>query len=221
MVTRRRLLGTAAGAGLLGLIPAIGETPAAASSGGWNAAVSANGWRIDPSAVAVHRIEGSAASIALHSGAPAAVLLHVARRWHYEIASLNDGEGGAPIGFRTDRQVTSQYESNFLSGTAMALAPTAYPPGGSESLWAHQVRIVRDILLDCEATVAWAGDADLSAPSTFWLVAGPRDPVLARLARRWDRTVQGRSRIQTAGAVADPSLPQRSQQATTLPRPRQ
>ncbi|MFV2018414.1 hypothetical protein [Micromonospora sp. LOL_023] len=182
MITRRSLLGGAASVGVLTLTPC---DPARAADRGWTRGVSANGWRIDPAAVATHRVEGSAASVALRSGPAAAVLLHVARRWHYEIAPVDTGEGGGIAGHRTDRAtVRADFESNYLSGTAVALHPTAYPLGGSEPLWPHQEAVVREILVDCAGTVVWGGDLNPVMVSHFHLVARPGGRALTRVAAR-------------------------------------
>jgi hypothetical protein len=218
MITRRSLLGVAAGAGALALAPAA---PARADvTGRWARDTSANGWRIDPAAIATYRIEGSAASVALRKGAAAAVLLHVARRWHYEIAAIDTGEGGGVAGYTPRRTVRAAYESNYFSGTAAALHPTAYPVGGSEQLWPHHEVIVRDILLDCEGTVAWGGDLNPVKASHFHLAAGPKDKTLARVAARLDTSRHAEFKDQTAGIVADPATPARRDKARKLPRPR-
>lgn len=196
MTTRRTLLGATAGAGLFALLP---FSPAVATPGG-------GGWPVDGRAIATFRVAGSGASVALRRGEPAAVLLHVARRWHYEIGALDTGEGGGVAGGP--------------AGTSIALHPTAYPAGGSERLWPHQEVIVRDILLDCEGTVAWGGDLTPVNASRFYLVAGPGDSTLARIAARLDTTAQAASRGQGAGRVADPATPDRLRKARVLPRPR-
>lgn len=211
MISRRALLGAAAGAGALALAPtaAARATPAAG--------VSANGWRIDPAAILTHRIEGSRASVALRPGAAAAVLLHVARRWHYEIAALDTGEGGGVTGYSERHTAGAGFESNYLSGTAIALHPTAYPLGGSERLWPQHEVIVRDILLDCAGTVAWGGDLTPSMASHFHVAARPGDEILARVGARLGAAGP---RSQTAGTVADPATPARRDRARRLPRPR-
>ena len=212
MITRRTLLGAAAaGAGALALAPA---RPAQAAD------VSANDWRIDPTAIATFRVEGSSASVALRKGAVAVVLLHVARRWHYEIAPLDTGEGGGIAGHTARRPVRAAFESNYLSGTAIALHPTAYPVGGSERLWPHHEAIVRDILVDCAGTVVWGGDLSPATASHFHLVAAPHDRALAQVAARLDPGEHAVFTAQTAGTVADPATPDRRERARRLPRPR-
>lgn len=218
MVTRRNILG-AAGAGVLALAAGAPAAAAGRTSDTWTAHVSANGWPIEPAAVATYRIEGSAASVALRRGDAAAVLLHVARRWHYEIAALDSGEGGI-AGHTIRRLVRADFESNHLSGTAVVLYPTAYPLGGSERLWPHQEAIVRDILADCGGTVVWGGDLRPAKASHFHLAARPGDRALVQVAARLDTSRHRTFRSQTAGVVADPAAPARRALVRSLPRPR-
>ncbi|WP_328905173.1 hypothetical protein OG230_20475 [Streptomyces sp. NBC_00234] len=224
MITRRGFLGAAAGTGVLALahgtlIPA----PAAAAEtrtgpGRWRGDVSANGWPIDPDAIRTLRIEGSGASAALCEGAAATVLLHVARRWHYEIAPLDTGEGGGITAHTERRAIGADFESNHLSGTAVALHPTAYPLGGGEGMWPHHELIVRDILADCEGTVTWGGDLDPVKLSHFHLRARPGSPVLAAVAARLDTAHHTASRLRTAGAAEDPGAPARRAEARRVRR---
>ncbi|MGK5521148.1 hypothetical protein ACSNN9_17570 [Micromonospora sp. URMC 107] len=182
--------------------------------------MSANGWKIDPAAITTYRVEGSNASVALRRGRAAAVLLHIARRWHYEIAPLDTGEGGGITGHTTRRTIRAGFESNYLSGTALALHPTAYPTGGSERLWPHHEAIVRDILADCQGTVVWGGDLNPAKASHFEIVARPADKVLAQVAAYLDTSAQTKFKSQTAGMVADPATPARREKVRRLPRPR-
>jgi hypothetical protein len=217
MISRRTLLGSAAGAGVLVLAPSV---PAfAADTDRWTGNRSANGWTIEPGAVRRYRIEGSNASVTLRQGLAATVLLHVARRWHYEIAPLDTGEGTV-AGHTTNRTVRADFESNYLSGTAIALYPAAYPPGGSEKLWSYQEVIVRDILADCDGTVWWGGDLAPATPSHFHLVAKAKDKALRRVADRVDPSKPPERRSQLAGMVADPASPARQRLARRVPRPR-
>ncbi|MDG4766738.1 hypothetical protein O7632_21940 [Solwaraspora sp. WMMD406] len=209
MITRRSLISGAVGTVGASVLAVAPGGPVSATDRRWARAVSANGWRIESAAVAVYRVTGSAASVALRRGPAAAVLLHVARRWHYEIAPLDTGEGGGITGHDANRTVRVDVESNYLSGTAVAVYPTAYPLGGSEPLWPHQEAVVRDILADCGGTVAWGGDLTPTMLSHFHVVARPGDPTLAQVAARLDPGAQVAVRSQTAGAVADPAAPER------------
>lgn len=221
MISRRGLLRVAAGTGALAVVSSTSITAASAAApaaGQWSGEVSANGWRIDPSSVTVHHVQGSAASLGLRRGDAGAVLLHVARRWHYEIGALDTGEGGGVTGHTARRTVGADFESNHLSGTAVALHPTAYPLNGSEGLWPYQEAIVRDILADCEGTVVWGGDLTPVKVSHFHIAARPGDKALARVAARLDTGRPTAPRAQTAGAVADPAAPFRRTRALRLQR---
>ncbi|MFI1360455.1 hypothetical protein ACH4TV_43790 [Streptomyces sp. NPDC020898] len=219
MISRRSLLRVTAATGMLAVASGTLTTPASAtapSTEQWSGDVSANGWRIAPASVTVHHVEGSAASLGLRRGDAGAVLLHVARRWHYEIAPLDTGEGGGLTGHTTGRTVGADFESNHLSGTAIALHPTAYPLNGSDGLWPHQEAIVRDILADCDGTVVWGGDLTPVKASHFHIAARPGDRTLARVAARLDTTRPTASRSQTAGTFADPAAPPRRAKARRL-----
>lgn len=174
MISRRALIGATA-AGAVVLLP----EPASAV----------------PTTIDTFKIEGSSATVALRTGPVAVVLLHVARRWHYEIAPLDTGEGGGVVGFTDDAR------GPYRTGTAIALHPTAYPANGSERLWPHQEEIVRDILVDCGGTVAWTP----KHASHFQVTVGAADRTLAGIAARLERG----PRTQTAGTVADPAAPER------------
>ncbi|GAA0560660.1 hypothetical protein GCM10010172_49760 [Paractinoplanes ferrugineus] len=189
MVTRRTLFGAAAAAATGAAV--LGPVTTADAAG----RTTFNGWRIDPATVAEHRIEGSTATVTVRTGAVAAVLLHVARRWHYEIAPLDTGEGGGVAAFTHETIVGANFETAYLSGTAIALHPHAYPLGGSEQLWPHQEAIVRDILEDLAGTVAWGGDLKPAKVGHFHLAVGPESEALAEVAARL-------TRARTAGAAS-------------------
>ncbi|GIE93010.1 hypothetical protein [Paractinoplanes rishiriensis] len=176
MVTRRSLLGAA----LIGLVPGSSAKTA-------------------PDAIEEFRIAGSAATVLLRRGPAAAVLLHVCRRWHYEIAPLDTGEGGV-TGYTTDRTTAAGFETNHRSGTAVALYPRAYPLGGSERLWPHQEAVVRDILRDCEGVVVWGGDLSPVKMSHFHVVTA--GATLTRVADRLD-TSRHRARRRRIRRYAD------------------
>jgi hypothetical protein len=197
VVTRRTLFGAAAGAVVTGAALGDATAASAAASAG---RTTFNGWRIDPGAIEEYRVEGSRATVRLRAGAAAAVLLHVARRWHYEIAPLDTGEGGGIAAFTPDRIAGANFETAYLSGTAIALHPHAYPLGGSETLWPHQEAIVRDILTDLDGTVAWGGDLRPAKVGHFHLVAGPDSTRLAEVAARVDTSRPLPARAHTAGA---------------------
>ncbi|MDX3526756.1 hypothetical protein P1P75_09940 [Streptomyces sp. ID05-39B] len=222
-ITRRGAL--VAGAATAVAVWTTQAGPAAAAPGAalnrqsakWIRDRSVNGWPITPDAVSTHLVEGSRASVDLRNGTAATVLLHVARRWHYEIAPLDNGQGGGISGHTTRRTVAAEFESTYLSGTGLCLHPAAYPLGGSEELWPHHELIVRDILLDCEGTVVWGGDLDPVKRSHFHIAAGPDSDTLARVAERLS-PLPGIGRTRGPGAVRDPAHPSRHVKARRLER---
>jgi hypothetical protein len=181
----------------LGFAPAATASPraaAGATGGHWSGGRSANGWAVKDGAggsdgIAVHRVEGSNASVALLAGDVATVLLHVTRRFHYEIRTLKAGD---VHGHTTDRSVRADQESNYLSGTAVALCPDLYPAGARGGLFPHEIAVVRDILAECEAVVRWGGDdPDVPKEGHFQIDVRPGDAALRKLAdtiEKWNRT---------------------------------
>ncbi|WP_265295583.1 hypothetical protein [Streptomyces sp. SHP 1-2] len=123
-LSRRRVLGAAgalAGAAAPG-VPAVTPSTAAATplrtdqaATTWRGSRSANGWKILDQAES-HSIEGSGRSVRLAGGEAATLLLHVARRFHYEIDQLRAGD---VTGHLTSRTVRHPHESNYLSGTSI------------------------------------------------------------------------------------------------------
>ncbi|MET9968401.1 hypothetical protein ABZZ80_21340 [Streptomyces sp. NPDC006356] len=221
--TRRGVLAAGAATAVAAWIAHTGPAvaaPGAASNGKsakWTRDRSVNGWPITPDAVSTYLVEGSTASVDLRDGPVATVLLHIARRWHYEIAPLDTGQGGGISGHTTSRTVAAEFESNYLSGTGLCLHPAAYPLGGSEELWPHHELIVRDILLDCEGTVVWGGDLDPVKRSHFHVATRPNGAALARVAGRLSPP-PGTGRGRGAGAPADPAHPSRRVKARRLER---
>jgi hypothetical protein len=196
--SRRQLLslGLVAGSAVTGAVVAPDLTwaaPAATPAAGptrapstllWTARTSQNGWPLVSSDAVRHlQVEGSDARISLFPGAASVVLLHVARRYHYEVEPLGQDD---VIGYRGDRSVRTQYESNLLSGTAISLNPGLHPVGVTGTLFPLQVTVLRDILADCEGVVSWGGDdADHPAEGFFQLDVMPDDTVLSRIAARF------------------------------------
>lgn len=205
---RTLLLGAGATAALVALpCPAqAAAADAAANTKTWSADHSDNGWPIDVEAIEPFRIEGSPATVRLHPAA-AAILLHVARRWHYEVSPLRGAKD--VLGHRTDRAVAAVFESNYLSGTAIAL------PGAGDGMWPHQTAIVRDILADCDGVVRWGADLSPASECHFQIDVKPDSRTLARL----NGNFRGRSvRVSgpRVGAPDDPSTPERRAQARRL-----
>jgi hypothetical protein len=137
----------------------LGATPAAAadaenaSGGTWAGSRSANGWAILTEATS-YDIEGSGRSVRLAGGDTATILLHVARRFHYEIDQLRPDD---VHGHRTSFRVREPYESNYLSGTAIEIRPLAYPLGAKGGFYADELVVIWDILAELDGAVAWGG----------------------------------------------------------------
>ncbi|MCQ8831584.1 hypothetical protein [Streptomyces malaysiensis] len=163
-------------------------TAAGAERALWREERSANGWPVT-SEVHEHQVEGTEqVTVPLLAGDVATALLFVARRFNYEIATLDAGE---VTGHSMDRAVSARYESNYLSGTAIAIRPVLYPVGSKDGLFPHETVVIRDILADCEGVVRWGGDEKIPKESHFQIDVGPGDERLATVARKfeqWDRT---------------------------------
>ncbi|MFC5923669.1 hypothetical protein [Micromonospora vulcania] len=216
---RHLLVAGMAGTGALALtgLPATAAlaAPADAASPGqpWRRATSQNGWPVVGSTdTRRYRVEGSNASVTLLAGMVGTVLLHVVRRFHYEIGEVTRE---AIVGHRTDRRISSPYESNYLSGTAVALWPDRYPAGARDGLFAHEVAIVRDILADCEGVVRWGGDQRTQPQEGhFQIDVRPGDGRLNHVSGKlqaWE-AVSG----QGAGTPGDVYSPARRRAASTL-----
>ncbi|MFI0965770.1 hypothetical protein ACH4S8_30905 [Streptomyces sp. NPDC021080] len=191
---RRRFLltglGAAGGAALAAdgmSSTAFAATPvAAAAAGQWRKKTSANGWPVLDSAPA-HRVEGTGGvRFEAADGDVATVLTHVVRRFHYEIDTLGTGE---VTGHTTSRTVAAAYESNHLSGTAIAIRPLLYPVRAQGGFFPPELVVVRDILADLEGVVKWGGDLKPAKESHFQIDVRPGDAALRRVAaklRGWE-----------------------------------
>jgi hypothetical protein len=182
-VSRRRLLGAAAATGVA-MATATGAAGAAQAaptkSVTWKRDWSANGWPVLRSA-GWHNIEGSGQSVALADGHAAVILTYVARRFHYEIDQLRAGD---VHGHSTLTRLAAPYESNYLSGSALAIRPLAYPVGVRGGLYPRETVVIRDILAELEGVVAWGGDFDLPKESHFEIAYRPADRRVASAAER-------------------------------------
>jgi hypothetical protein len=181
----------------------------------WSSTKSQNGWPVVSSAAVQQiQVEGSDARAPLRPGPAASILVHVARRYHYEVESLGQDD---VIGHRDGRTLQAPYESNRLSGTALWLNPSRHPIGATGTLLPLQVAALRDILAECDGVVRWGGD-DSAHPAEgyFQIDARPGDPALKRVAARlsdW-QTRPGLG----AGGPVDISDPARLAQAKRLQR---
>jgi hypothetical protein len=189
-------VGTAASAALPGAASADPRPadPRPAGPSRWTASRSQNQWPVIAAAGAgAFRVVGSDATATLLTGDggpsdAATTLLHVARRFHYEVATL---ERGDVHGYTTDRAIVAGFQSNHLSGTAIALKPQAYPVGSAGNLFPYEIAVIRRILADCEGVVGWHGDDSVPAEGQFSIDVPPGDARLARVAakiRAWQAT---------------------------------
>lgn len=109
-------------------------------------------------------VSGTPVSVALRDGAPRTLLEHVLRRFHHEVAELTDAEVTGFVATAPRRGAWS----NQASGTAVRVLPGRFPVGADDGLFDHQVRVVRDILKQCEGQVAWGGDLRARCEGYFY-----------------------------------------------------
>lgn len=197
-IDRRRFLvtgvGVAGGAALVAggmsgtaaAAPAVPAVPAAPAAKEWHGRTTANGWPVVAAAPS-HRVEGAGGvRFGALDGDVATVLTHVVRRYHYEIHTLGTTE---VTGHTAARAVAAPYESNYLSGTAIAIRPLLYPVRARDGFFPHELVVVRDILADLEGVVKWGGDESTAKESHFQIDVRPGDSGLRRVAaklRGWD-----------------------------------
>lgn len=181
-LSRRSVLISAGVVAGLGVVPrpaaAAGAGPTIPKKVAWTAARTQNGWPVLDSGVKIE-LEGMDGVTRLRSGQVATVLQHVVRRFSYEISELN---GSEVHGFRADTAVAAPFESNYLSGTAVAIQPGLYPTGSTGNLFPLEMLVVRDILAECGGVVRWGGDdPDLPKEGHFQIDVPPGSPRLTAL----------------------------------------
>lgn len=196
---RRQFFGVA---GVVAAATTVGFAPAAAVA----ATASANGWPVGHKDIVSHTIEGSGATVALRSGDVATVLLHVARRYHYEIATVKLDQVSQVVG-------TATFETNYASGTAFAILPNLYPLGIKGNLFPAELTVLRDILAECDGVVRWGGDFKKSPKeSHFQIDVRPDNPKLAVVARK----INGWGPSKAAGAPPEAFAKARTAAAKVL-----
>lgn len=146
--------------------------------GPWAQGASINGWPVITNAE-TYPVEGSNQNLRLANPLVAALLVHVARRYHYEIHQLSDGDLTSHI---TDRNVSQDFESTYLSGTAISIQVEQHPYGMSETFFPRQLRVIKDILGELDGTVVWGGNFTIPAPAHFHLIEPPQSLKLERVA---------------------------------------
>ena len=219
-MSRRGLMGSTAGALAAATLGSAATAPPAHAAPGtvpqWRGGTSANGWKVLAEAeTEEYLVEGSGLAVRLAPGDPSVLLLHVARRFHYELAPLRAGD---LHGHGTSRDVSHPFESNRLSGTAMTIRPHAYPLGVVGGLYPAELVVIRDILAELDGTVAWGGDFPTPKESHFEIALAPTHPKTKRMAR----TIRDWNASPGKGAGAtDAFAPTRRARATTFARRKQ
>ncbi|MEV5877546.1 hypothetical protein AB0L75_25655 [Streptomyces sp. NPDC052101] len=180
---------------------------------------SQNGWELEKVAddrgnVYTRPVPGTPLRVQVRMGDAETVLVHVIRRFHYDIDPLGvRGEPRAVEGWVPASEVRDRHlpESNRASGTAIVIRPGSYPPGLRGSFTPAQELLIRDILADTEGVVRWGGDDMRPYEGLFYVAVRPGDPRLAQVAaklRSWDAAPG-----QGAGVLADMAQPARRRRA--------
>ncbi|MFG2516447.1 hypothetical protein [Streptomyces sp. NPDC048584] len=154
---------------------------------GRNQPTSRNGWPLveranDVSAVWTRPVPGTGFGVGVRIGDVETVLVHVIRRFHYEIVALREGD---VTGWRVPSQVEiEQAEGNQASGTAVAIRSGCYPPGVSGGFFRHEALVIRDILAECDGVVRWGGDDKRPYEALFSIDIPPGDQRLRTLVTK-------------------------------------
>ncbi|MGY0233872.1 hypothetical protein [Longispora urticae] len=217
-ITRRTVLRTAALTGAATAAGAVLPTASASAAvpGAQRPATSANGWTIQTNAdgdsqVWTRSVAGAGLRVAVWIGDVEAILLHVVRRFHYEIERIQpvDLAGWSAIGGLRK----GLPESNLASGTAVRVRQGSRARGGFFPL---QELVLRDVLADCDGVVRWGGDDREVDESLFYVAVGPRDHRVRAVADRlrgWEATPGA-----GAGVAVDVLAPSRRGRAEGLAR---
>lgn len=182
------------------------------ASGPWAGDLSENSWPILDRSPEARRVEGTGWDVRLADADVAAVLGYVARRYFYEVSTP------APLGalgsHSTTRKVAAAYESNRLSATAVVIGEHLYPIGATEQVSSSEELVIRDILAECEGTVAWGRDFEPPMDSYFGVCVPRTDPRLAKVARKITRGDQ--PEFAAAGYPVEVTAPARRTRSRTL-----
>ncbi|WP_055617368.1 hypothetical protein [Streptomyces phaeochromogenes] len=148
---------------------------------------SPNGWELeekanDVSTVWTRPVPGTGLDVDVRIGDVETVLVHVVRRFHYEIDELRKGD---LTGWRAPARVKpKRAEGNQASGTAVAIRPGSYPPGARGGFFPPQLMVIRDILAECDGVVRWGGDDDRPYEALFSIDVPPGDKRLTDLVAK-------------------------------------
>lgn len=191
--------------------------PQAAGPTALTGELSPNGWPVNTRAnldggVWTRPVPGNPFELDLFIGDAETILVHVVRRFSYEIDALVPGE---VVAFREPSRLHG-YELNHASGTAVDIRPGHYPPGARGGFYPHQLAVVRDVLADCEGVVRWGGDFETPDEAHFQIDLPPGDErvhAVAEKIRGWNRTPG-----QGAGTLPDPANATRLRSARRLER---
>ncbi|MFE3387043.1 hypothetical protein [Streptomyces anulatus] len=169
------------GTGAAAAAPTAGQAVTTSSAGRWHGPHSSNGWPVLQRAPE-HRVEGAGGTrISCLGGDVATVLLHLVRRYHYEVRAIGPRD---ITGHTADRVIGPSYESNHLSGTAVTLFPALYPAGAKGNVFPQDLATLRDVLAELDGVVAWGGDQEHAKESHFQIDVAPGDKRLAEVAAR-------------------------------------
>ncbi|GAA2977255.1 hypothetical protein [Streptomyces fulvorobeus] len=147
---------------------------------------SANGWDMETAtdqggSIANRPVPGTPVTdLRVRLGAPETVLVHLVRRFHYELAELQPGEvvgWSAPDGLRGPAR-------NLASGTAVRIRPGHCPPGTKGGYFPLELAVLRDILAELDGVVRWGGDDRAVDEALFYLAVGPDNTRLTAVAER-------------------------------------
>lgn len=192
---RRALLLT----GLAGAVAAGISLPTATPASAAARTTSTNGWPVTTTGISTLPVPGTPASVALLEGDVATVLVHVIRRFHYEVEEVARHE---LAGHRPAAGLTG-HTTNYASGTAVEIRPAAYPLAATGVLFPQQLAVVRDILKECGGVVAWGGHLRRPHAAHFQIAVRPGDTRLRSLAQRingWTQAPGQGAGVLTLGA---------------------
>ncbi|WP_246007334.1 hypothetical protein [Actinomadura pelletieri] len=165
--------------------------------------------------VYTRRAPGTPIEFQVRMGEVETVLVHVIRRFHYQIDTLLSAE--EVVGWRAPSAVQRKLaESNQASGTAVQIRPGHYPAGARGGFYPQQELVVRDILAELDGVVRWGGDDRRPDESLFYIALKPGNPRLAKVVqeiRGWKDT-PGLG----AGSGIDITSPERRSAAKKLAR---
>ncbi|MFJ5729101.1 twin-arginine translocation signal domain-containing protein [Streptomyces paradoxus] len=147
-----------------------------------------NGWEMenvsdDGGTVYTRPVPGTPLKgVAVRMGDVETVLVHLVRRFHYEVDPLRRGD---VVGWHAPAALArSRPESNLASGTAVRIRPGFYPRGARGGFFPQQEVVIRDILAELDGVVRWGGDDRTPDESLFSVDVRPGDEKLARVAAR-------------------------------------